>query len=67
MSNMNQARAAFACCLNKQYRYIYVVGGSINQLESTNKCESYNLVKDKWTLLPNLEEGLCSSSIISLG
>ena len=64
---MNQARAAFACCLNKQYGKIYVVGGSINQQESTNRCEEYSIDTDKWKDLPNFDEGLCSSSVITVG
>jgi len=30
-SNMNQARAAFGCHLNKEFGQVYVVGGSVDQ------------------------------------
>lgn len=52
---MSQARAAFGCCLNKQYQMIYVVGGAAGQDKSSEKCEFYDIKKDKWTDLPSLD------------
>ena len=65
--DMHQARAAFGCFLDKEFKNVYVIGGSINQNEATDRCEVYDIENNKWTDLPRLEMGLCSSSVVSTG
>ena len=64
---MLTARSAFACCLSKEFRQIYVVGGSTGQETATDKCEVYDIKADKWTELPDISEKICSASAITLG
>lgn len=64
---MNTARAAFACCLNKEFKQIYVVGGSTGQESATEKCEVYDIQSDKWSEMPSMTDKLCSASIVTMG
>jgi len=44
-------------------RYIIVVG-SWHGDESAKTCEIYDVETDKWTLLPNLNEGTCAPGLV---
>lgn len=67
LSCMNDPRASFGCLYtpspNKDE--IVVTGGYING-KLTNHCERYNVQRDQWTQLPELNEAKASSSLCLL-
>ena len=62
LANMNHARDAHGMISWKD-RYLIVVG-SWHVESSTRTCEIYDIVKNKWYLLPALNEGTCAPGLI---
>ena len=62
-ADMATARSGFACTVFPNFTQIFVAGGSINEYESTNKCERYLVLEDKWKNLPNMNESKFHSSL----
>ena len=62
LSDMHFERDAHGCAkwLN---RYIIVVG-SWHGTESTNTCESYDVIKNEWTMLPKLNDATCAPGLV---
>ncbi|TNV80560.1 hypothetical protein FGO68_gene6056 [Halteria grandinella] len=60
---MNLGRSTFGCSLSKEFHAILVAGGNVGQVQSTSRCEIYDIQKDLWTELPELNEEKCSISI----
>ena len=56
---MGFARTAFGCVVYPNFSQIFVAGGSVNEYESTNKCERYMVTENKWKTLPDLNESKC--------
>lgn len=62
LSDMHYERDAHGCTkwLN---RYIIVVG-SWHGTESTSTCESYDVIKNEWNLLPKLNDATCAPGLV---
>ena len=60
---MGFARTAFGCVVYPKFSQIFVAGGSVNEYESTNKCERYMVTENKWKTLPDLNESKCNPSL----
>jgi hypothetical protein len=64
-ANMNHARDAHGMISWKE-RYLIVVG-SWHVDTSTRTCEIYDIKKNKWNMLPDLNEGTCAPGLIIVG
>lgn len=67
LSCMNDPRASFGCLYVSKpgSPEIIVTGGYING-KLTNRCELYNILRDEWTQLPELNQQKASSSLCLL-
>jgi len=63
-TGMNVARVHFGCALSQHDRRVAIVGGQIDALNATDRCELYDLQSDSWVELARLPKPLLSSSII---
>jgi hypothetical protein len=61
---MNFPRYCFGYCTFEQGRYIAVAGGALDRFFHTNTCELYDVLKDKWITLPNLNEAKYSAAVV---
>lgn len=57
-SPMKMARSGFGLVFLKDF--LYIMGGNIDQTQSTSKCEKYDVFNDKWTEIANLNLPACN-------
>lgn len=63
---MNHPRYSFGYCTLDFGRYIVAVGGALDNHLHTDFCEFYDVTKDKWNMLPRLNEKKYSPSVVSI-
>jgi hypothetical protein len=65
LANMHHARDAHGM-ISWRERYLIVVG-SWHVEKSTRTCEIYDIKRNEWYLLPDLNEGTCAPGLIIVG
>lgn len=63
---MINPRYAFGYATVEQGRFIVVAGGTLKRFSHTDQTEFYDTKKDKWFLLPKLNEVKCLSSVVNV-
>jgi hypothetical protein len=63
VAEMKCPRASFGCCLSKDSKKIYVVGGYLSDVQVTKRTEVYDIDANTWTELPPLNSETCSSGV----
>ena len=63
-AGMHVSRVHFGCALSQHDRRVVIVGGQIDALTATDRCELYDLRSDSWAETARLPKPLLSSSVV---
>lgn len=64
IEKLSSPKLSFAAALSPDGKEIYIAGGSSGENKSTNEVELFDVLKKKWTRLPNLNQPRFSGSLI---